>query len=491
MSAVETLATNGVANNVTTSLANSVFDGLWSVLGTGLIHGTLLALLTLVLTKTLLRNARPALISALWTIVLIKFLVPVGPDMPISISGALDTLLYADEGIDVAPIAIAVDTNANASAPIATTGPDVWVWVRTGLLGSYLAIVLVLLGLKIRMQRVHRRWAESLDYPDAQLLTIAERACREVGVDSVPHLRVSPEVAGPQLVGLWQPILIVPEQAAALDPSLSTVERAEREVVVEAMLVHELAHLRRGDTWLRALQLIAASMFFFWPVMRFVNRRIDEHREMACDQWALEHGRLGAAEYARALVSMARAATTVGRRAPTRQLAPGMAFGGMILGMALLRERKQLHTRVEALMRGRTRPRIGLLSGVILAVFAVLSLGGNSQASERTSPIIDECTVEVGLVEYIKLAYPEADTDGDGQLSRDEVCAQKKKLQELGALEEEPDTSTSVLPSLSPDPVLSSLDPAWFECQACGCSTDSEDANDMFESVDKKICTRN
>ena len=53
---------------------------------TGLVHGTALAVLTGLAVVTVLRRARPAVVAALWTVVLLKFVVPVGPAMPLSLS---------------------------------------------------------------------------------------------------------------------------------------------------------------------------------------------------------------------------------------------------------------------------------------------------------------------------------------------------------------------------------------------------------------------
>ncbi|MCA9675664.1 MAG: hypothetical protein KC464_11555, partial [Myxococcales bacterium] len=62
--------------------------GLWI-----LVHGTVLAALAWVLSRTLLRGARPAVIAALWTVVLVKFVVPIGPAMPWSVSSLIDRVV--------------------------------------------------------------------------------------------------------------------------------------------------------------------------------------------------------------------------------------------------------------------------------------------------------------------------------------------------------------------------------------------------------------
>ncbi len=112
-----------------------------------------------------------------------------------------------------------------------------------------------------------------------------------------------------------------------------------------AAVAHELAHLARRDPWLRALESVATALFFFWPPVSWVCRRIDRAREMACDQWALAHGPLAPRDYARMLVELA-------TRAPaSRPVAAG--------AMALVRTRSQLGARVDQLLAGARPPRLG------------------------------------------------------------------------------------------------------------------------------------
>jgi hypothetical protein len=70
---------------------------------------------------------------------------------------------------------------------------------------------------------------------------------------------------------------------------------------LEAVVLHEIAHLKRRDMLVRQLQWCVGTALYFWPVVAWVNRRIDLAREQACDAFALRHGRLSVQEYARCL----------------------------------------------------------------------------------------------------------------------------------------------------------------------------------------------
>jgi hypothetical protein len=71
--------------------------------------------------------------------------------------------------------------------------------------------------------------------------------------------------------------LLVP---AGLLDRLSGEERA-------TLLVHELAHLRRRDHWVRALELVVTGLYWWHPVVWWARREIQEAEEQCCDAWVV------------------------------------------------------------------------------------------------------------------------------------------------------------------------------------------------------------
>ncbi len=53
------------------------------------------------------------------------------------------------------------------------------------------------------------------------------------------------------------------------------------------VIQHELAHIRRRDLWIIPLQAIVQILFFFHPILWFLNRRINYFRELSCDDYAI------------------------------------------------------------------------------------------------------------------------------------------------------------------------------------------------------------
>jgi beta-lactamase regulating signal transducer with metallopeptidase domain len=84
----------------------------------------------------------------------------------------------------------------------------------------------------------------------------------------------------PGLVGIWQPILLLPEGIAA---SLSVPE-------MSAVLAHELCHMRRRDNLTAAIHMLVEAVFWFYPVVWWLGARLIAERERACDESVLASG---------------------------------------------------------------------------------------------------------------------------------------------------------------------------------------------------------
>ena len=93
------------------------------------------------------------------------------------------------------------------------------------------------------------------------------------GVSTRVELFISDHIQSPMTLGFFKPIVLVPG-------SFFTGLPAEQ---VEAILLHEIAHIRRYDYLINLLQLLVKTVFFFHPAVHYISRQIDEDREQACD----------------------------------------------------------------------------------------------------------------------------------------------------------------------------------------------------------------
>lgn len=158
--------------------------------------------------------------------------------------------------------------------------------------------------------RRDRRWSEA-----------AERVASRIGVGRRVRVRVTERVDVPGLVGWWWPVVLVPPSAQRL---------ADREV--EAILAHELAHVRRHDYLVNTLQSAAEVLLFYSPAAWWISRRIREERECSCDESAIRAVVGGPAHYLGALLALEYAR-------------PGVRGALALTGGPLVRRVRRIHAR--------------------------------------------------------------------------------------------------------------------------------------------------
>lgn len=108
------------------------------------------------------------------------------------------------------------------------------------------------------------------------------------------ELCVSEDLRVPTAIGLGKPAVVIPSWALR---DLSADE-------LNAVVLHELAHLRRWDDWTNLAQKVLRALFFFHPAVWWVESRLSLEREMACDDLVLARTENPRA-YAECLVSLA------------------------------------------------------------------------------------------------------------------------------------------------------------------------------------------
>jgi uncharacterized protein (TIGR03435 family) len=169
--------------------------------------------------------------------------------------------------------------------------PSAWLWwVAAGWSVGVVVFWLRLLGGWIIAERLRRRqvrpapcqWQQAFDGLRARL-----RVSRPV------QLLVSGLLRAPAVVGLLRPVVLVPVGALAGLP-------AEQ---MEALLLHELAHIRRHDYLVNALQSMVEALLFYHPAVWWVSGHMRSERELCCDDAAVAVTG-DAQSYARALAEV-------------------------------------------------------------------------------------------------------------------------------------------------------------------------------------------
>jgi uncharacterized protein (TIGR03435 family) len=169
------------------------------------------------------------------------------------------------------------------------------------------------------------------------------------------RLLVSALVQVPTVVGWLRPVILVPVGALGGLP-------AEQ---LEALLRHELAHIRRHDYLVNILQSVAEALLFYHPAVWWVSGHIRAERELCCDDVAVSVSG-DALTYARALVQLE-------------------SYRPAHLGAAVAANGGSLADRIARLL-GQSRPSVrtslgpGVLAVAILLVVAAYGLFGQSAA---------------------------------------------------------------------------------------------------------------
>jgi uncharacterized protein (TIGR03435 family) len=99
----------------------------------------------------------------------------------------------------------------------------------------------------------------------------------------------------PGVIGWLRPLILLPPATLI---GLTTIQ-------LDAVLAHELAHVRRHDYAVNIVQMIAETLLFYHPAVWWVSKQLRTERELCCDDEAVRVCGDRAA-YARALVTMAR-----------------------------------------------------------------------------------------------------------------------------------------------------------------------------------------
>ena len=124
---------------------------------------------------------------------------------------------------------------------------------------------------------------------DIRLFT--QQAALHIGIKKNVAVWLSKNIDVPSVSGYFNPVILLP---FTLLNQLSAAQ-------VEAILLHELAHIKRDDYLINLLQLIAEKMLFFNPFAILLSNTIKKERENCCDDWVLNF-RYNQKDFAAALV---------------------------------------------------------------------------------------------------------------------------------------------------------------------------------------------
>jgi beta-lactamase regulating signal transducer with metallopeptidase domain len=173
------------------------------------------------------------------------------------------------------PSESATSTEASSTVPPSTPehplGPFV---ILTVWLSGVVLLSLRLLGGWVLARRLVTRAIRPVS---PEIHSLVRRVAGRMALDRVVRVFESSAVAVPVMVGWIKPVVLLP--AAALSGLTPTQ--------VEALIAHELAHVRRHDYLVNLLQSVVETLLFYHPAVWLVSARVRAEREHCCDDLAV------------------------------------------------------------------------------------------------------------------------------------------------------------------------------------------------------------
>jgi beta-lactamase regulating signal transducer with metallopeptidase domain len=282
---------------------NQIAQSWWGWMGSMLWQVSLLILIVTALDFVLRRWAWPQVRYTLWLLVLIKLVIPPTWTLPSSLISRWQPLLQAriEERLGVylrppaageplqMPTSIAASRTAavpagelaeqsgkTQSAKSSSLPPSRTLGWKAIVMLAWIfgmGLFVALLAHRIsRLRRWHKKQVEKKTIPVWYYELLVETTKR-LKLGRLPAIVFSKDAKAPAVYGMFRPVLLLP--ASYLD-SLSRED-------AEHVLLHELAHLKRGDLWLHGLCLLLQIVYWFNPLLIWTRRQMKHVREICCD----------------------------------------------------------------------------------------------------------------------------------------------------------------------------------------------------------------
>jgi len=253
----------------------------------------------------------PQVRYALWLLVLVKLILPPAFSLSTSVVSQVRTLASRTAvqpgdtampavlpavrtGTEIIPLAMGESIEpvqdsgvimsskpAEPAGEIFSTGVGVSI-ERVGLHWQVCAMAVWLAGVivlgswaAVRLRKLRK--LHSGKCPDADLPqwfgTLFTDTAKKLGLRKLPGIVLSRNIASPAVFGTFRPMLVLPA---------ATVHQLSQNRT-EHILLHELAHIKRGDLKVNSLYILLQIVYWFNPLLWLLRRRLQHLRELCCD----------------------------------------------------------------------------------------------------------------------------------------------------------------------------------------------------------------
>jgi beta-lactamase regulating signal transducer with metallopeptidase domain len=329
-----------------------------------LLQSGLLIAFLFALDLALRKRVRATIRYAVWMLALVKLALPPSLALPTGAAYWLHADMAASSSVPATALvssheempSTTIDTPASTVrvfAPPITASP-----VLTREAVFFVVWLAVALGIGIwvfwRLRAVVGVIRQSAEAPEA-LRVLLESCRRQLGIKREIQVRCA-AIGSPAICGILRPIILMPP---ALAENLGGSE-------MRSVLLHELAHYKRGDLWVNQAQILLQIVYWHNPLLWLANASIRRAREQAVDEMVLVEMRGEAAAYPATLLQVAKLG--LGRPSPALGL------------MGILEPGRGLRQRILHIMN-RPLPRTARIGARGLAAVLLLALVALPMAS--------------------------------------------------------------------------------------------------------------
>lgn len=230
-------------------------------------------------------------------------------------------------------------------------------------------VVLVALVLRFGYQWMMMRSLRVDLLPAHQLQDLVDRLAIHMSIDREIFIHFSRHVSVPSTIGVLKPVILLP---------LATMNNLSAEQM-EAVIIHEMAHIRRFDYLINLVVSICSTLMFFNPFIHLLAASVRRDCELSCDDEVIRF-RQDPQQYAHALLLLEKS-----RSKPSLLIAatgtPGLLLGRVKRILNMPEEKVKYRHKLLALV---------LLAGSLMGVGHLLNLrtekpaGGNNREMAQT-----------------------------------------------------------------------------------------------------------
>ncbi|MFW5820386.1 MAG: M56 family metallopeptidase, partial [Bacteroidota bacterium] len=285
----------------------------------------------------------------------------------------------------------------------------------------FAGVLFMSLRLLFSLVYLQRFKKKGLIEPDYKIIKVFSGLLNKYNIKRRVKLAESFIAKTPMVLGYFKPLVIVPVGFFSHLPFNQ----------VEAILAHELAHIKRNDFLINIIQAVVELLFFYHPVIYIISKHIREERENCCDDMALYHCE-DSTQYVKALARM-----------------EGIMPVNPYPAVAFVKEKQNLLNRMKRILNPKTmKTKLSdrIIAGIIiLAGFSILLITGaaalnnlSGEYGEKTEPdnslqlnTPDDHSVNDTIVDFDNNRIITYRKNNKGEKERVEMVFEEGRLAEL------------------------------------------------------------